>query len=122
MDFFEAVEKRYSCRNLQSVDITAEQLEMILDAGCRAASGMNIQPFKFLVMKDRKNIEIIAQSQQFITGASVVIGIVANPQAIALGVKIKDNAHQISNHVSNFQLSLFQGFQSSINGDRFKIW
>ncbi len=81
MDFFETVKKRYSCRSLEPVDIPQEHLETILDAGRSAASGWNKQPFDLLVVKEREGIDKIATAQGFISGASVVIGIVANPDA-----------------------------------------
>ena len=81
MDFFETVKKRYSCRSLEPVDISQEHMEKILNAGKSAASGWNKQPFDFLVVKEREGIDKIADSQAFISGASVVIGIIANPDA-----------------------------------------
>ena len=81
MEIFEAIEKRYSCRDLSPVEIPDEQLERILNAGRRAASGRNVQPFEFLVVKDRESIDKIATAQSFISGASVVVCIVADPKA-----------------------------------------
>jgi nitroreductase len=79
MELFEATEKRYSCRNFKPVRIPDEHIEKILDAGRRAASGCNKQPFNFLVVKEQKNIKKIAIAQEFISQASIVIGIVADP-------------------------------------------
>ena len=79
MEFFETVKNRYSCRSLKPIDIPQEHLDKILNAGKSAASGMNIQPFDFLVIKDREGIDKIATAQGFISGASVIIGIIANP-------------------------------------------
>jgi len=79
MEVFEAIEQRYSCRDLEPIEVSADDLEKILDAGRRAASGCNIQPFEFMVVKDRQNIEKIAEAQKFISGASVIIVIVADP-------------------------------------------
>lgn len=79
MELFETIEKRYSCRNFNPVQIPDEHIEKILDAGRRAASGCNKQPFGFLVVKDKKNIEKIAIAQEFMSQASAAIGIVADP-------------------------------------------
>ena len=81
MDTLVAIAQRYSCRSLQPVDIPPEDLENILQAGRKAPSGMNKQPFDFLVVTKRQHIEKVAQSQAFIAGASVLIMIAADPQA-----------------------------------------
>ena len=80
MNFFEAVEKRFSCRSLQPVDIPQADVLKILDAGRRAASGHNTQPFDFLVVKEKEHIQALAAAQAFIGEASVVIGIIAHPE------------------------------------------
>jgi nitroreductase len=81
METFEAIAERYSCRNFKPVDIPPKHLEQILDAGRRATSGSNIQPFDFIVITKRESIEKIATVQKFIADASVIIAIVGNPQA-----------------------------------------
>jgi nitroreductase len=81
MELSEAIAKRYSCRSLEPVEISTEHLEQILEAGRVAPSGWNKQPFDFLVVTERERIEKVAQSQEFIHGASVLIGIVADPDA-----------------------------------------
>ncbi|MDK1030967.1 MAG: nitroreductase family protein [Planctomycetia bacterium] len=81
MELFEAIGRRHSCRDLTPGDVPQQDLEKILDAGRRAASGMNVQPFQFLVVSEREGIEKIATAQGFISGASVVIMIVADPEA-----------------------------------------
>ena len=65
MDFFETVKKRYSCRSLEPVEIPQEHMEKILNAGKSAASGLNKQPFDFLVVKEREGIDKIATAQGF---------------------------------------------------------
>ncbi len=79
MELFEAIAKRYSCRDLKAVEIPRGDLEKILDAGRRAASGNNVQPFEFLVLTAAKDIEKIASAQGFIAKASAIIVIVADP-------------------------------------------
>jgi len=81
MDLFEAIEKRASVRALKPVDIPASDIEKILDAGRRAPSGMNIQPFEFIVVTDRSMIRKLSVPQGFIADASVLIAIVADPSA-----------------------------------------
>jgi len=81
MNLFEAIEKRYSCRALAPVDIPREDLETIMDAGRRAASGLNIQPFSFIAITDKATITSLAAAQGFIADASAAIAIVADPAA-----------------------------------------
>jgi nitroreductase len=81
VDLFDAIELRASVRELEAVEIPAEHLERILDAGRRAPSGMNAQPLEYLVVRERAVIEKLAKVQGFIKGASVVVFIVADPAA-----------------------------------------
>ena len=81
MDLFEAIRARASARDLQPVEVPADHLEAILDAGRRAPSGMNIQPLHYIVIRDRTTIDRLARVQGFIGGASVVVAIVADPGA-----------------------------------------
>ena len=79
MDLFEAIEERYCCRDLAPVQAPREDLERIMDAGRRAASGMNVQPFGFIAVTERETIQRLASAQAFIADASAAIAIVADP-------------------------------------------
>ena len=79
MDLFESIEARYSCRDLAPVDVPRADLEKIMDAGRRAASGLNVQPFAFIAVTERETIQQLAAAQGFIAGASAAIGVVADP-------------------------------------------
>jgi nitroreductase len=81
MDLFEAIEKRASVRSLQPVDVPDADLERILDAGRRAPSGRNVQPFDFIVIKDPGTIEKLASAQRCVGEVSLLIAIVADPEA-----------------------------------------
>lgn len=52
MDLFEAISARRSIRNYTGQPIPAADLEKIVDAGRLAASGMNYQPWEFIVVTD----------------------------------------------------------------------
>ena len=56
MDLFEAIERRTSVRQLRPGDIPDGDLERILDAGRRAPSGMNLQPYELIVIRDRDSL------------------------------------------------------------------
>ena len=52
-----------------------------MDAGRRAASGLNIQPFSFIAITDKETIKSLASAQGFIADASAAVAIVADPTA-----------------------------------------
>ena len=79
MDLFDAIRARASVRSLEPVDIPADDLEAILDAGRRAPSGMNIQPLQFIAIRDRAMIDRLSKIQGFIAGASAIVAIVSDP-------------------------------------------
>jgi nitroreductase len=79
MDLFEAVAKRASIRDLRPIDIPESDLERILDAGRRAPSGRNRQPFEFIVIRDQETLKQLAQAQSCIADVSVAIAVTADP-------------------------------------------
>ena len=81
MDLFQAIKERRSVRALEAVKVPREDIEKILDAGRRAASGMNIQPFKFIVVTKQKTIQQMAAAQECVGQVSVVVAVVADPDA-----------------------------------------
>jgi len=81
MDFFEIIEGRASVRGYEAVDVPREDIEAVLDAGRRAPSGNNIQPFEFIVVTDKAVIQQLSAPQGFIAEASALIAIVADSSA-----------------------------------------
>ena len=79
MELFEAIQKRASVRNLRPVEVPEADLERILDAGRRAASGRNRQPFDFIVIKDQATLKELAKAQACIADVGLAIAIVADP-------------------------------------------
>lgn len=61
MDLFEAVEKRRSVRAYLTKPIAREDLEKIVDAGRRAPTGRNEQPWEFVVVTDMYSRQRIAE-------------------------------------------------------------
>ena len=80
MDFFEVVKNRRSVRSLEKVEIPKEDIIKILESGRLAPSGRNIQPWEFIVIDRREIIEEFRKVQPFIGDASLIIGIIANPE------------------------------------------
>lgn len=83
MDVFDAIKKRRSIRNYKPDAIPDEVLDRLLEALRLAPSGVNRQPWKFIVVRDKETREKIAAAcrwkpartngQPFIAEAPVVI-------------------------------------------------
>ncbi|MDI6729429.1 MAG: nitroreductase family protein [Thermodesulfovibrionales bacterium] len=59
--FFKVVEDRRSIRKYTDSKVSEEDLRLILESGRLAPSGENAQPWRFVVVKDQKNKEFLAQ-------------------------------------------------------------
>ncbi len=77
MDVTEAILKRRSIRNWKQVPVEKEKIEKVLEAGRRAPSWGNTQPWRFIVVQDRTRIEDLANKaaagQPQVASAPVVI-------------------------------------------------
>ena len=80
MDIFEAIEKRASVRELKPAHIPDADLNRILDAGRRAPSGYNRQPFEFIVIRDPDSLRVFAECQACIADVNTAIVVVADPE------------------------------------------
>ena len=59
--FMQVVTDRRSIRNYTDDKISEEDLRLILESARQAPSGENAQPWRFIVVKDEKNKEFLAQ-------------------------------------------------------------
>lgn len=76
MDFYEAVQRRRSIRAYLSDPVPEEVLSRIFEAVRLSPSAKNIQPWKFIIVRDRNLIAQLASAcnnQQFIAQAPIVI-------------------------------------------------
>src|SRR4030065_850532 len=76
MDVSSAILKRTSIRRWKPVPVEKEKIEKVLEAGRRAPSWGNTQPWRFIVIQDKAKIEDIAKAsggQPHIGSAPVVI-------------------------------------------------
>jgi nitroreductase len=78
MDVFECIEKRRSVRNLVRTEIPMSDIEKIVDAGRRAPSGNNVQPWEFIIITNPQTITKLSIAQGFIRSASAVIAVAAD--------------------------------------------
>ncbi len=86
MELYEAIRTRFSCRDYQDRPVDDDTLGRILDAARLAPSACNGQPWKFIVIRDparRQAMAEIANNQQFLAQAGVIIAIVGtNPERV----------------------------------------
>lgn len=80
MEFYEVIKARKSIRAYKADPISDEVLNRILEAGRLAPSAKNIQPWKFIIVKDpniKQALVSACRNQEFIGQAPVVICAVA---------------------------------------------
>ncbi len=76
MDVSEAIQKRVTIRRWMPIPVEKEKIIKVLEAGRRAPSWGNVQPWRFIVVQDKAKIEELAKSgagQPHISSAPVVI-------------------------------------------------
>jgi nitroreductase len=78
MELFEAIQRRKSTRSLLKIEIPMDDLHKIVDAGRLAPSGMNRQPYEFIIIRNPETISKLSTVQGFIREASAAIAIVAD--------------------------------------------
>ena len=79
MDALEAIAKRRSIRAYSGETIPREDLIQIVNAGRLAASGMNTQPWDFIVVTERALIHQLKITHDWIECAGAVIAVVMDP-------------------------------------------
>lgn len=80
----EEISSRKSVRSYNDKPISDEVLNEILEAGRLAPSWVNVQPWKFIVIKDEKTKELLFKAsgdQKQVLGANVIIACVADMEA-----------------------------------------
>jgi nitroreductase len=90
MDVWTAIITQRAVRNFSDRPIPDEALERILDAGRRAPSSKNTQPWEFVVVTDRERLSALSRTGRYaghLAGATVAVFFVtddpANPEALA---------------------------------------
>lgn len=83
MEFYETVRRRRSIRAYLKKPIPDDIFRRIMDAARLAPSAKNLQPWKFIVIRDdcrKKEIARICKERTWIADASVIIaGVATNP-------------------------------------------
>jgi nitroreductase len=80
MTFLELAKNRYSCRNYASRQVEKEKLDLVLEAGRIAPSAVNFQPWHFIVIREKENLEAIWKTyhREWFRSAPCVIVICGN--------------------------------------------
>lgn len=76
MEVSEAIQKRVSTRRWEEKPVEKEKILRVLEAGRRAPSWGNVQPWRYVVVQDKTKIQELAKSgsgQPHISSAPVVI-------------------------------------------------
>lgn len=76
MDVSEAIQKRANIRRWKPLPVEREKIIKVLEAGRRAPSWGNVQPWRFIVVQDKAKIEELAKAaggQPQVSSAPVVI-------------------------------------------------
>ncbi len=82
MDTFECIRKRRDIRSYVKEEVPDEVIRKIIEAGRLAPSAMNLQPWHFVIIKDKatiKGLEKFCTSGRFIAGASFAVVVVTDP-------------------------------------------
>lgn len=82
--FLDLLRKRRSVREFQDKPVEAEKVELLMEAMLRSPSSRGLNPWEFVVVRDRETIEALSKSKThgsaFMKNAALVIVICADPQ------------------------------------------
>ena len=87
MDLFEAIEERVNVKVYDKRDVPEELIAQILHAGTLAASAGDIQPWEFIVVKDKAKkaeISLACLRQKHVEDAPLLIIVCANLEKVAI--------------------------------------
>jgi len=76
LEVLEAIRKRRSIRSFKGTPLSDQQIERLIEAARLAPSGCNVQPWRFIIVKDKelkRGLREASFNQQFIEDAPVVI-------------------------------------------------
>ena len=83
MNIFEAIRTKRAVRSYTNQEVPDEHIRQILDAGRRAQSSMNRQPWTFLVVRDRESLKKLSECATYagpLAGAAFVVGLVSSDE------------------------------------------
>lgn len=80
MKFIELAQKRFSCRKFERTKIEKEKIELILKAAQLAPTAVNKQPFKVIVIDDKKVLESLKECTKYTFNAPLCFAICVNKE------------------------------------------
>jgi len=86
MDFIDVIRKRHMTRSFKPTPVSEEKLRQILSIAIRAPSAGHLQPWEFVVVRNKDTMKKLARAaldQDFISEAPVVIVTCSNKQRSA---------------------------------------
>ena len=87
MEVFEATRTMQAVREYQDRPVPQDVLRRVLEAGRLTASGMNAQPWHFVVVQDRETLHrlgALAKTGPYIAGAPVAIAVAVDRSPLAV--------------------------------------
>ncbi len=87
MEVFEAIRTMLAVRQYQDRPVPDEVLRRVLEAGRLTASGMNAQPWHFIVVQDRETLRqlgALAKTGPYIAQAPVAIAVAVDRSRLAV--------------------------------------
>ncbi len=81
MEATKAIQGWRSIRKFSEEEVAEEKLRKVLEAGRRAPSWENVQPWRFVVIDDaamKEKLVMLSKGQKFVARAPVVIGVVGD--------------------------------------------
>ncbi|MBL7170871.1 MAG: nitroreductase family protein [Candidatus Omnitrophica bacterium] len=109
MNTFETIKSRRSIRKYKSTAIEEEKLNKVLEALQLAPTACNFQPFKFIVVKDKKvknALVPVCRDQKFIAEAPIVIVGCTYPENAYQKMGGKGNSHEVDLAIAFDHLTL----------------
>ncbi len=99
MDFFEAVDSRCSVRAFEPCEVSAEDVTRILESARKAPTAFTIEPWHFIVVRDREKLKALGNVQPCIGDAGIAI--------VAVGDAIKSDfwREDVSAAVQNMHMA-----------------
>ena len=73
MDYFECIQKRFSCRSFKEEKVSKEILEGVLQAGLLAPTACNYQPERIVVVEDPSIIERLKEATRYTFNAKTIL-------------------------------------------------
>ena len=72
MDFFDVLEKRYSCRKFKEQEVEQEKIDKILEAGRLSPTAVNFQPEKIYVCKSDEILNKLKSACKYTFDAKLI--------------------------------------------------